>query len=74
MGRCGRRRAARREGRHFSKSGTSLATPAKPGRLLGYDLYFPDFGTTSKGALRFAPEGGGTRVTWSPSAARVTAQ
>jgi uncharacterized protein YndB with AHSA1/START domain len=33
-------------------------------RSVGYDLYFPDFGTTSTGELRLAPEGGGTRVTW----------
>ncbi len=37
---------------------------AEPGRKLGYDLYFPDFGTTSTGALTFTSEGQGTRVAW----------
>jgi uncharacterized protein YndB with AHSA1/START domain len=39
-------------------------TAAEPGRLVAFDLYFPDFGTTSKGALQFTPEGNGTRVSW----------
>jgi uncharacterized protein YndB with AHSA1/START domain len=39
-------------------------TAAEPGQRVAYDLYFPDFGTTSKGELRFAADGGGTRVTW----------
>lgn len=39
-------------------------TVAEPGRRLGYDLYFPDFGTTSSGELGLAPADGGTRVTW----------
>ena len=39
-------------------------TAAEPGKRVGFDLYFPDFGTTSKGELVFTPEGGGTRVTW----------
>ena len=39
-------------------------TAAEPGRRLGYDLYFPDFGTTSSGALELAAEGSGTKVTW----------
>lgn len=39
-------------------------TAAEPGRRVAYDLFFPDFGTTSRGDLRFAPEGPGTRVTW----------
>ena len=38
---------------------------AEPGRRLGYDLYFPDFGTTSTGEITMAPDAGGTRVTWS---------
>jgi uncharacterized protein YndB with AHSA1/START domain len=37
---------------------------AEPGRRLAYELYFPDFDTTSTGALELAPDGGGTRVTW----------
>lgn len=40
-------------------------TVAEPGRRLGYDLYFPDFGTTSTGEITMAPDAGGTRVTWS---------
>jgi uncharacterized protein YndB with AHSA1/START domain len=39
-------------------------TAAEPGRRVAYDLYFPDFGTTSRGDLVFVPEGGATRVTW----------
>jgi len=39
-------------------------TAAEPGKRLAYDLYFPDFGTTSTGELRFAAEGQATRVTW----------
>jgi len=45
--------------------GKMTFTAAEPRQLVGFDLYFPDFGTTSKGTLRFAPEAGGTRVTWS---------
>lgn len=44
--------------------GKMTFTAAEPGQRLGFDLYFPDFGTTSKGELRFVPEGSGTRVTW----------
>ena len=44
--------------------GRMTFTAAEPGKLLAYDLYFPDFGTTSKGDLTFAPEGAGTRVIW----------
>jgi len=40
-------------------------TAAEPNRRVVYELYFPDFGTTSTGAFSFVPEGGGTRVTWS---------
>ncbi len=39
-------------------------TAAEPGRRLAYDLYFPDFGTTSKGEIRLAAAGGGTELTW----------
>lgn len=39
-------------------------TAAQPGRQVAYDLYFPDFGTTSRGDFRFEPVAGGTRVTW----------
>lgn len=45
--------------------GRMTFTAAEPDRRLGYDLFFPDFGTTSGGELRFAPEGSnGTRVSW----------
>lgn len=39
-------------------------TAVEPGRKVAYDLYFPDFGTTSRGDLSFVPEGTGTKVTW----------
>lgn len=39
-------------------------TAATPGQRVAYDLYFPDFGTTSTGDLVFMPDGNGTRVTW----------
>ncbi len=45
--------------------GKMTFTSAEPGRRLGYELYFPDFGTTSTGALTLAPQSGGTEVTWS---------
>jgi uncharacterized protein YndB with AHSA1/START domain len=44
--------------------GRMTFTRAEPGQLLGYELFFPDFGTTSTGELRLQPEGTGTRVTW----------
>lgn len=37
---------------------------AEPGKRLGYELFFPDFGTTSTGALELAADGNGTKVTW----------
>ena len=40
-------------------------TAAVPSTRLAYDLYFPDFGTTSTGEFRFEPSGAGTTtVTW----------
>ena len=39
-------------------------TAAEPGKRVAFELYFPDFGTTSTGELTFAAEGSGTRVTW----------
>ena len=39
-------------------------TAADADRQVAYDLYFPDFGTTSSGALTFNAEGPATRVTW----------
>ncbi|MFN3861683.1 MAG: SRPBCC family protein [Roseateles sp.] len=44
--------------------GRMTFTTAEPGRQLGYELFFPDFGTTSTGELRLEPNGGGTQVTW----------
>jgi uncharacterized protein YndB with AHSA1/START domain len=44
--------------------GKMTFSAAEPGRRLAYQLYFPDFGTTSSGALELAPDGNGTRVTW----------
>jgi len=44
--------------------GEMTFTAVEPGKRVAFDLYFPDFGTTSKGELRFDPAGTGTRVTW----------
>lgn len=44
--------------------GKMTFTAAEPGKRVAYDLYFPDFGTTSSGDLIFAPEGSSTRVSW----------
>lgn len=44
--------------------GAMTFTAAEPGRRVAYDLYFPDFGTASRGDLRFEPNGAVTRVTW----------
>jgi len=44
--------------------GKMTFTAAEPGQRVGFDLLLLDFGTTSKGELQFAPEGSGTRVTW----------
>ena len=44
--------------------GKMTFTAADPGKRVLYDLYFPDFGTTSSGELRFEANGGGTTVTW----------
>lgn len=38
---------------------------AVPGKRLGYELYFPDFGTTSTGALELEAQDNATRITWS---------
>ena len=40
-------------------------TAAEPGRRLAYDLYFPDWDSTSTGELLLQPQGGGTQVSWS---------
>ena len=39
-------------------------TVAEPGQRLGYELFFPDFGTTSKGEFRLEAAGAATKVTW----------
>ncbi len=44
--------------------GKMTFTAAEPGKRVAFDLYFPDFGTTSTGELSFAAEGSGTRVSW----------
>lgn len=44
--------------------GQMTFTAAEPGRRAAYELYFPDFGTTSTGELTLTPDGSGTRVTW----------
>jgi uncharacterized protein YndB with AHSA1/START domain len=44
--------------------GKMTFTAAEPGKRLAYDLYFPDFGTTSRGDLVLAAEGSATKVTW----------
>ena len=44
--------------------GRMTFTAAEPGRRAAFELFFPDFGTTSTGELLLAPEGSGTRVTW----------
>ena len=44
--------------------GRMTFTAAEPGQHVAFDLFFPDFGTTSTGALTLVPEGGGTKITW----------
>jgi len=44
--------------------GKMTFTAAEPAQHVAFDLYFPDFGTTSQGELRFTAAGGGTRVAW----------
>lgn len=44
--------------------GRMTFTAAEAGKRVAFDLYFPDFGTTSKGELGFEAEGSGTKVTW----------
>lgn len=44
--------------------GRMTLTVAEPDRRVVFDLYFPDFDSTSTGTLTFAPEGTGTRVRW----------
>ncbi len=45
--------------------GRMTFTTAEPGKKLAYELYFPDFGTTSAGVLAMEPSGTGTNLrTW----------
>lgn len=44
--------------------GRMTFTAAEPPRRVSYELYFPDFGTTSHGEFRIDPTPGGSRVTW----------
>ncbi len=44
--------------------GKMTFTAADPSKRVAYDLYFPDFGTTSQGDLTFTAEGNGTQVRW----------
>ena len=44
--------------------GVMTFTAADPGRRVAYDLFLPDFGTTSAGDFRFEPQGASTHVTW----------
>jgi uncharacterized protein YndB with AHSA1/START domain len=44
--------------------GKMTFTAAEAGRRVAYDLYFPDFGTTSGGDLLLTAEGNATKVTW----------
>lgn len=39
-------------------------TEADPPRRLAFELYFPDFGTTSTGEFEFVPKDDGTLVRW----------
>lgn len=44
--------------------GKMTFTAADLDKRLAYDLYFPDFGTTSTGELTLKPQGSSTLVTW----------
>ena len=44
--------------------GSMLFTAAEADRRVAYEMTFADFGTTSPGEFRFAPDGAATRVTW----------
>ena len=44
--------------------GRMTFTTAEPGKRLGYELYFPDFGTTSAGELTLQAAGHATQVVW----------
>lgn len=44
--------------------GRMTFTTAEAPKRLAYELFFPDFGTTSTGEFRLDANGGGTQVTW----------
>jgi uncharacterized protein YndB with AHSA1/START domain len=44
--------------------GKMTFSAAEPGKRVAFELYFPDFGTTSTGVLELVPDGQGTKVTW----------
>lgn len=44
--------------------GRMTFTAAEPARRLAFELYFPDFGTSSTGVLELAAAGSATQVTW----------
>ena len=44
--------------------GKMTFTAAEANRRLAYDLFFPDFGTTSTGSLDLAADGASTKVSW----------
>jgi uncharacterized protein YndB with AHSA1/START domain len=50
--------------------GRMTFTAAEPDARVAYDLFFPDFGTTSRGDLVLRPEAGGTRVSGAPRGTR----
>ena len=45
--------------------GRMTFTTAEAPKRLGYELYFPDFNSTSTGDFRLDANGGATQVTWS---------
>ena len=45
--------------------GRMTFTTAEPPKRLAYELYFPDFNSTSTGDFRLDDNGGATQVTWS---------
>ena len=44
--------------------GRMTFTAAEPDRRLAYDLYFPDWDSTSRGDLTLQADGAGTQVRW----------
>ncbi len=48
--------------------GKMTFTASEAPKRVAYDLYFPDFDSTSTGDLRFVAEGSATRVIWSMDA------